>query len=75
MKNKIGMILLIIFFLLISVGSIIFSIPILEREITDLEEYIYAINMFVTGVFTLSVIISPIVPLPLVAATFNKPFS
>ena len=57
MKNKIGIILVIIFFLLISLGNIILSIHILEREITDLEEYIYAIIMLVTGVFTLSVMI------------------
>lgn len=57
MKNKIGIICLIIFFILVSSGCIILSIPILEKEVTDLEEYINAILMLISGVITLSVII------------------
>ncbi len=53
MKNKIGIICLIIFFILISSGCIILSIPILEKEITDLEQYINAILMLISGAISL----------------------
>ena len=46
MKKKIGVICLIIFVLSISISCIVLSIPTLNNEITDFQQYIEAIFMF-----------------------------
>lgn len=53
MKKKIGVICLIIFLLSISISGIVLSISILNKEITDLQQYIEAIFMFICGILTL----------------------
>ena len=63
MKKKIGIICLIIFLLSISISCIVLSIPTLNNEITDLQQYIEAICMFISGVLILlaMIILSSIV--------------
>ena len=51
-KNKIGLI-----FLAISISCIIVSISILDKEMTDLEQYIRAILMLISGLICLAAII------------------
>ena len=57
MKKKIGIICLIIFVLFISISCIVLSIPTLNNEITDFQQYIEAIFMFISGILTLLVMI------------------
>lgn len=63
MKKKIGIICLIIFLLSISISCIVLSIPTLNNEITDFQQCIEAICMFISGVLILlaMIILSSIV--------------
>ena len=49
MKKKIGAICIIIFVLSISISCIVLSISTLNNEITDFQQYIEAIFMFISG--------------------------
>ena len=66
MKKKIGVICLIIFVLSISISCIVLSIPTLNNEITDFQQYIEAIFMLISGILTLLAMII------LIAGIINK---
>lgn len=53
MKKKIGVICLIIFLLSISISCIVLSIWIVNNKITDLQQYLEAIFMLISGILTL----------------------
>ena len=53
MKRKIVFICLMIFMLAISISGIIFSIPIINKGMEDLQQYLEAIFMLFSGVISL----------------------